>query len=599
MVSEEQGGDIVAYTQESLHKLKEKIDLVELLSSYLPLKKNGAHYKGLCPFHNEKSPSFLVQRGDKHYHCFGCGAHGDAIAFLMTYLHVTFVEAIELLSEKFDVPLEKMQGKAEFVESQKVHVLKDILNKVSSFYHHFLLHTDEGKSALQYLYQRGIDLDFIQMFQIGLAPKEDSLFLQAAYALAFTNEQLVETGLLKTETKRTYFHGRITIPIVDLFGNVIGFSCRKLSEKEMGPKYINTPETILFKKSKVLFGLKESRRTIAKEKKAIIVEGQIDALRLIQEGFNYTLSAGGTAFGEDHVKELVHLGVEKVYLAFDGDEAGRNATQKAGQLLQKKGVEVFVLLFEKGEDPDSTLLAKGGEAFQKHLDESIEYLPFLLQFYSSQINSHTPAGKNEIVKRIMAQIKEWEHPLMIHEATKKVAEICEVPLDLIQTSEPLPLPVMIKKEKSSLHDPNRFVEMTLLQILIISSSMNQKIASTIALNVLPSDFIQKDCGRLYATVTEELKKEGKLDWLSLMMHLQKEHLDDLFVEITSKKVQEGKLEEASREVMNKMLIRNWMMRREEIKNKIQTNRQGDEEALNLAKQFDELKLNPPVLKEIT
>jgi replicative DNA helicase len=188
---------------------------------------------------------------------------------------------------------------------------------------------------------------------------------------------------------------------------------------------------------------------------------------------------------------------------------------------------------------------------------------------------------------------------MIHEATKKVAEICEVPLDLIQTSEPLPLPVMIKKEKSSLHDPNRFVEMTLLQILIISSSMNQKIASTIALNVLPSDFIQKDCGRLYATVTEELKKEGKLDWLSLMMHLQKEHLDDLFVEITRKKVQEGKLEEASREVMNKMLIRNWMMRREEIKNKIQTNRQGDEEALNLAKQFDELKLNPPVLKEIT
>lgn len=589
----------MAYTQESLNRLKEKIDLVELLSSYLPLKKNGAHYKGLCPFHNEKSPSFLVQRGDKHYHCFGCGAHGDAIAFLMTYLHVTFVEAMELLSEKFDVPLEKMQGKAEFVESQKVHILKDILNKVSSFYHHFLLYTDEGKSALQYLYQRGIDLDFIQMFQIGLAPKEDSLFLQAAYAQSFTNEQLVETGLLKTATNRTYFHGRITIPIVDLFGNVIGFSCRKLSEKEMGPKYINTPETILFKKSKVLFGLKESRRTIAKDRKAIIVEGQIDALRLIQEGFNYTLSAGGTAFGEEHVKELVHLGVEKVYLAFDGDEAGRNATQKAGQLLQKKGVEVFVVLFKKGEDPDSTLLAEGSEVFQKHIDESMEYLPFLLQFYSEQISSRTPAGKNEIVKRIMGQIKEWEHPLMIHEATKKVAELCEIPLELIQTSEPLPLPAMIKKEKSPLNDPNRFVEMTLLQILILSSSMNQKIASTIALNVHPSDFIQKDCGRLYATVTQELKKEEKLDWLSMMMELQKEHLDELFVEITSKKIQEAKLEEASREVMNKMLIRNWMMRREEIKNKIQTNRLGDEVTLTLAKQFDELKLNPPVLREIT
>ncbi len=586
----------MAYTQESLHKLKDKIDLVELLSSYLPLKKNGAHYKGLCPFHNEKSPSFLVQRGDKHYHCFGCGAHGDAIAFLMNYLHVTFVEAIEILSEKFDVPLEKVQGKGEFVETQKIHLLKDVLNKTSWMYHHYLLHTDEGKAALQYLYERGIDLDFIRMFQIGLAPKDDNLFFKIAKTLSFSEEQLLETGLIKMPAKRSYFHGRITIPIFDVFGNVIGFSCRKLSEKELGPKYINTPETLLFKKSKVLFGLKESRRTIAKERKAIIVEGQIDALRLIQEGFNYTLSAGGTAFGEDHVKELVHLGVEKVYLAFDGDEAGQGATQKTGQIFQKKGIEVFVVIFEKGEDPDSTILAHGAEAFQKYLDQSIEYLPFLYQFYSEQINPATPAGKNEIVKRMMQQIKEWEHPLMIHEASKKVAEICSVPLELIQGGEVAPPPPMNPKGQKVEHDPQRFLEMTLLQILILGSSSQSKASSMIIFNIASTDLIHKDCAELYSWMSNELKKENKLDWLDMMMELQKRHLDDLFVEITSKKLSEDRLEEASKEVVSKILIRNWMMKREEIKNKIQSGRFGEEETLLLARQFDELKLNPPALK---
>ena len=415
------------FSKDSLETLRQRIDLVDVLSGHIDLKKAGASYKALCPFHDEKSPSFMVQKGDAHYHCFGCGAHGDAITFLMTHLKMSFNDAVESLAQKFHVPLEIVEGEA---KGPNKSVLKEALDAAARFFHFYLLHTEEGHEALRYLYSRGIDLDFIRHFQIGLAPKAAGALRKMLQSQFIKDEAMAEAGLIapgKEGGWRDFFQERITFPICDAAGAVIGFSARKFREGTFGGKYVNTPETPLFKKSRVLFGLHHCRRRIVKERKAIIVEGQIDALRLIQNGFNITLAGQGTAFGEGHVKELTHLGILEVFLALDGDEAGQEATRKIGDLFQREGIEVRVVPLPSGSDPDTFLRKAGAAAFLTLLENAGDYLSFLVKHEGRRVDLASPAGKNELIARLARQIRAWEKPLMVHESLRKLAHLMQVP----------------------------------------------------------------------------------------------------------------------------------------------------------------------------
>ena len=461
------------YSKKSLELLREKIDLIEVVSSYVPLKPAGGAYKGLCPFHEEKTPSFQIQKGESHYHCFGCGAHGDAIAFLMSYMKMTFVEAIETLSERFQVVLEEVKWDKEKTGPGKKE-LRATLQLATEFYHFYLLHTDEGHQALKYLYERGIDLDFIRLFKIGFAPKKGVLFGQMMKKEKVTAEILEQTGLIKTISsgkKRVFFSDRIMFPIQDAMGHIIGFSGRKVKEETFGPKYVNTPETTLFKKSRTLYGLSFSRRRIAKEKRAIIVEGQIDALRLIQEGFDLTVAGQGTAFGEEHVKMLRELGVAHVYLALDGDEAGLQAASKIGHLFQKEGVEVSVMKLPLGSDPDTVLKEEGPVAFKKYLESGEDYLSFLLGHLSKEVDMDSPSQKNHLIQTIVERVRSWDHPLMVHESLRKLAKLTKVPEKLIGALEEVEKPNIFIKRQGSVTDvaidPDRILETDLLRWLFL------------------------------------------------------------------------------------------------------------------------------------
>ncbi|MEI6532140.1 MAG: DNA primase, partial [Chlamydiota bacterium] len=332
--------DLMAlYSRESLETLKTKIDLVDLVQSHVELKRAGSAYKGLCPFHDEKSPSFIIQRGDSHYHCFGCQAHGDAIAFLMNHLRMSFSDAVVHLAERFDVPLIKNEGEDKAADFLRKEARK-ALAEAATFFHFYLLHTAEGHVVLEYLYGRGLDLEFIKAFQVGLAPL-GSLLTKVLKEKGYKENSLEAAGLFAKG--HDFFQDRITFPIRDAVGHVIGFSARKYKEETFGGKYVNSSETLFFKKSHILFGLSYSRARIAKERKALIVEGQIDALRLIQEGFDFTVASQGTAFTE-HQGEMLHkLGVKKVLLAFDSDKAGQEASIKVGDMFIRLGVEVAIV----------------------------------------------------------------------------------------------------------------------------------------------------------------------------------------------------------------------------------------------------------------
>lgn len=577
------------YTTESLDTLRDKVDLVEVLSSHMQLKRSGATYKGLCPFHEEKTPSFMIQTGDTHYHCFGCGAHGDAIAFLMNHVKMNFVDAVESLAERFGVTLEKTEGEKKGPDRV---ALKEALDLACRFYNTLLLHTEEGHQALHYLYQREIDLDFIQFFQIGYAPSDRSLFNTFAKKEGIPEEILISAGLM-TEKGNDFFSERITFPIRDAFGAVVGFSARKIKEETFGGKYVNTPETPLFKKSHLLFGLNYSRQRIAKERRAIIVEGQIDCLRLIHSGLNFAVAAQGTAFGEGHVKLLTDLGVNQVFLAMDGDNAGKSAAVKVGNLFQKEGIGVSVLDLPAEHDPDSLVRTEGVEAFSKLLGTPTDYLSFLVKVSSTGLDLSNPAQKNELLRKLTDQIRAWEEPVMVHESLRKVAQLTRVPESVVGVGASTPQAYFVKRFGSASRenvDPDQVLETDLLRWLILQS--DPRLFEIAKLNVASDLFRHPVCRRIFETF---ISSQGPRDLISLGSILEKEEEQRLLAEIVRKKVNPDKAEEGLVEVIHRLLIRKWMEEREAIKQKIQSGTCTDEEALKLAKVFDEIRKNQPTV----
>lgn len=581
------------FSRESLELLRSRIDLVEVLNPYVKLQKAGSAYKALCPFHEERSPSFVIQKGDGHYHCFGCGAHGDAIQFLMTHLRMSFVEAVESLAEKFHVQLEEVQGH-DAPKGPSKALLKDALDKAAEFYHFYLCHTMEGHVAIDYLYTRGIDLDFIKKFQFGLAPSKQGLFLRAMREFKIQDAVLEDSGLYVRG--REFFSDRIIIPIRDGLGSVIGFSARKYKTDTFGGKYINTPETHLFKKSRVLFGLSYSRKTIAKERKALIVEGQIDALRLIDSGFAWTVAGQGTAFGEEHARELIHLGVRQVYLAFDGDNAGRDAAVKVGNLFSKEGIEVYVVSLPEKCDPDLMLMEKGPSEWQKLLDKSEEYLSFLVQHTSQSVNINTPAGKNELVRSIAKKIREWDHPLMVHESLRKLAKLTGTPESLVGAPDENTPQIYIKRSASvtfSEIDPDRILEADLLRWLLLMGQTLPQLFTIAAANLTAQHF-RVAAGRGLFEKIGAAAKEGKvIDLLSIAIDLESPDQQLFMAEVLQKKVNRERALACFVETVQKMLERHWMHEREQIKMKIYSGGCSEAEVLELARKFDQLKRARP------
>ncbi|PIS01949.1 MAG: DNA primase [Chlamydiae bacterium CG10_big_fil_rev_8_21_14_0_10_42_34] len=584
------------FSRESLELLRSRIDLVEVLSPYLKLQRSGAAYKGLCPFHDEKTPSLIIQRGDSHYHCFGCGAHGDAIQFLMTHLKMSFLEAVENLADRFHVQLEEVEGDDRPKGPSKA-VLKDALERACQFYQFCLLHTLEGHAALDYLYSRGVTLDFIQQFQIGLAPKAPQLFLKTMWEQKISNAVLENAGLYARG--REFFSDRITIPIRDAVGAVIGFSARKYKTDTFGGKYINTPETPLFKKSKVLFGLSFSRKVIAKERKALVVEGQLDALRLIYSGFNWAVAGQGTAFGEDQAKELIHLGVRQVYLALDGDTAGQEAAVKIGNIFQKEGIEVLVVQLPEKSDPDVILQEKGPAEWQKKLDGAVDYLTFLVDHMSKSINIQSPAGKNELVQSIAKRIRDWDHPLMVHESLRKLARLTQTPDSIIGAPEQNVPQIYIKRSASvtfSQVDPDRILEADLLRWLFLMGESCPRLVAIAEANLTSEHFRVVAAKCLYEKYLLATKENRPRDLLTLAIDLEQAEQQLFMAEILQKRVNREKAESCFIETVQRLLERHWMNKREEIKLKIYSGTCSEEQVLDLAREFDQLKkLRPQAL----
>ncbi|MDX6475994.1 MAG: primase [Gaiellaceae bacterium] len=354
----------------SVDAVKAAADLVEVVSARTQLRKSGGRYSGRCPFHDERTPSFSVNAVDKLYYCFGCGAGGDLITFVRETEGLDFAGSIEWLAERFRIPIEYEESSPEqdAVRARRGRLFT-LLDQASSFYERTLWDTEAGGMARDYLKGRGLNEEISREFRLGLALGGDSL-TRKALAKGFTHDELRAAGLTR-QRGDDYFQRRLLFPLADRQGRILGFQARMLHEDDpLKAKYVNTPESELFHKGAVVYGLDKARAAIAREDRACVVEGNTDVIALRQAGFQPVVASMGTALTEQQLKELARL-TKRLWLAFDGDAAGETATLRGMELATKLGFDVKVVALEPGIDP-----ADDPAGFEQRLGSAEPYVVY-------------------------------------------------------------------------------------------------------------------------------------------------------------------------------------------------------------------------------
>ena len=375
-------------TREEIDKVIESTDMVDLVSPYVKLTKQGKSLKGLCPFHDEKTPSFVVSQEKHLAHCFGCGKGGNPIQFLMDIKQISFAEALDELAKKNGIKIDVKLNNSNKQDYSKFYQMFEIVQK---FYNQNLTLTKSGKEALKYLYNRGLDDEIIKMFQIGLAPNELDSVYKILKEANYLELDMIDLGIVNSSPKGYYdlFSRRIMFPICDEFGHIIGYSGRLFNNDDpTQPKYVNTKETFLFKKGLVLFNLHNAKSEILRKKRVILHEGQMDVIAAYRAGIKEVVCTMGTALTLEHARTLKKY-TDNVIICFDGDKAGINASKKAINVLKQLNMKVHLVLLPKGSDPDEFVCNNGSEAyidyFENNILDELEYL-FEVAFLNKNLN---------------------------------------------------------------------------------------------------------------------------------------------------------------------------------------------------------------------
>ena len=367
------------FENELIEQIKDANDIVSVVSEHVALKKRGKNYWGCCPFHNEKTPSFSVAPEKGFYYCFGCHASGNAIKFLMELEHLTFVEALERLANRANIPLPEAklspEQRARDERRKKLYEASDL---AATFFHNCLTQTSIGKVGLDYLKKRGLTQETIETFKLGFAPDGWDKLYRAFHERGIDDSILLELNLVRKNQKGQFydfFRNRIMFPIMDGKGRVVAFGGRVMDDST--PKYLNSPESSIFEKGKLLFAFDKAYKSIREEKQAILVEGYMDVISAHNHGVTNVVASLGTAYTRDHGHILMRQ-AEEIVLAYDMDGAGRQAAARAIELLQNTDFKVRVLAMPDGKDPDDYVRNHGGQAFKELVAKAVKPLDYLL-----------------------------------------------------------------------------------------------------------------------------------------------------------------------------------------------------------------------------
>lgn len=408
------------YSDEIIEEVRSRNDIVDVISAYVKLQKKGSSYFGLCPFHNEKSPSFSVSRQKQMYYCFGCGAGGNVFTFLMEYENYSFVEALRYLADRAGVDLpEQEYSEAERRRADEKAVLLEIHKRAAQFYY-VQLKSSQGEQAMAYLRGRQLGDDTIKAFGLGYSSKFSNTLYQFLKSKGYADDMLAKSGLITMDEKHgphDKFWNRVMFPIMDANNRVIGFGGRVMGDAK--PKYLNSPETLIFDKSRNLYGLNRARTT--RKSYFLLCEGYMDVISLHQAGFTNAVASLGTALTAGHAS-LIKRYVQEVYLTYDSDDAGTRAALRALPILKDAGITAKIIRMEPYKDPDEFIKNLGAEAFEERIEKARNGFMFSLEILEKDYDLKSPEGKTGFLNEAARRLGRFEEEIERNNYIEAVAE---------------------------------------------------------------------------------------------------------------------------------------------------------------------------------
>lgn len=514
------------YSEDIIEQVRTENDIVDVIGDYVKLQKRGSSYFGLCPFHNEKSPSFSVSEHKQMYYCFGCGEGGNVISFLMKYENYTFIEAMEVLANRAGIELPKMEYSKEARKEKDLKTKIIEINTEAAKYYHYLLKTERGKTAYNYLKSRELSDETIVKFGLGYSDKYSNSLYQYLKQKGYTDSELKETGLFSYDEKRGVndkFWNRVMFPIMDANNRVIAFGGRVMGDAK--PKYLNSPETKVFDKSRNLYGLNAARAS--RKEYVLICEGYMDVISLHQAGFNNAVAALGTAFTSRHASLIKRYAKEAV-LTFDSDEAGIKAALRAIPYLKKSGLAVKVLSMKPYKDPDEFIKALGSEAYEKRIKNATNFFIFQVGVEQRKYNLDDPQEKTAFYNKVAEMLLEFDDEI---ERDNYIDSVClqfNIPkeglgklvrkkgLTYIGKEDKINDGPSIPK-KAGKEDASVQAQRILLAYLIDKTNWFKKVAEVIS----PEDFID-DFYRKVAALFWEQMENGQANPAQIMNYFEDE-----------------------------------------------------------------------------
>ncbi len=514
------------YSEDLIEEVRMKNDIVDVISGYVKLQKKGSSYFGLCPFHNEKSPSFSVSRQKQMYYCFGCGAGGNVFTFLMEYENYTFIEAVEYLAERSGVELPKAEYSREAKERAGLKASLLEINKAAAQYFYVQLKSEQGKAGYTYLRERRLSDETIRAFGLGYSNKYSDDLYRYLRSKGYPEEMIRQAGLISIDEKHGVydkFWNRVMFPIMDVNSRVIGFGGRVMGDAK--PKYLNSPETPIFDKSRNLYGLNRARSS--RKPYFLLCEGYMDVIAMHQAGFTNAVASLGTALTAGHAS-LIRRYVQEVYLTYDSDEAGTKAALRAVPILREAGISAKVIRMDPYKDPDEFIKNLGAEEFEQRIEGAKNGFMFTLEILEREYHMDSPEGKTaffqEAARRLIGFQDELERNNYI-EAVAKAYRISEESLKKLVSrtavregmAKPVERPRTapgqpLKKEDGSL---------TAQKVLLTWMIDDSRLFGIISRHISPGDFTQPQ----YRTVAELLYEQyraGSLNPAKIINHFTEE-----------------------------------------------------------------------------
>lgn len=480
------------YPDEIIEEVRNQNDIVDVISEYVKLQKKGANYFGLCPFHNEKSPSFSVSPGKQMYYCFGCGEGGNVISFVMKYENYSFIEAVQMLASRAGIELPQVTRSKEEKENADKRSQILTINTLAAKFYYYMLKSEKGALAYHYLRGRELSDNTITGFGLGYSDKYSDSLYKYMKSKGYKDDILKETGLFTFEEKGVHdkFWNRVMFPIMDVNNKVIAFGGRVMGDGK--PKYLNSPETKIFDKSRNLYGLNIARTS--RKDYLLICEGYMDVISLHQAGFNNAVAALGTSFTSGHAS-LIKRYAKEVVLTFDSDGAGIKAALRAIPILREAGLSIKVLSMKPYKDPDEFIKALGPEAYEERIEKATNYFIFQVGTLMNEYNLYDPSEKTEFHNKVADMLLEFEDEIERNNYLESVCRTFNIPLDgLRQLVKKKGLNYIGKKqreEKETIKSVNKEKEEAVVlaqQILLTWLIEEKNIFECVAKYVSPSDF---------------------------------------------------------------------------------------------------------------